>query len=523
MILSKMKANYEILTLYRNVRRNHHMRNKIISLMLAMALAMSLFAVSTSATSFTDDNDIVNKDAVAKLSALHIMNGRDNGKFDPKGIVTRAELCKMICIALNGGNDPKLNGNGVDTLSFTDTKDHWAMGYIEYEVNMGIVAGMGDKTFAPDQGVTALQACKMLLVALGYNAKYEKLTGDTWELITTRLAMQKNLFDELEGIDPREPLTRDNAAQIVWNFCKASLVKYEYVVGTGPDSELTQAIQSKDTDGTVLSKYYKLKSVTETLNKITYDHSKKEYGYQIGETTYYSTEDYSYLFGMKVELLYKDMKRNDEYDRTDDVVYGINPDSKLMAEGYVGDFSKSGYSAERKELSFQDKTYPMDAATVPSLYFVDGTTGTPYAGNASALVPTGYDCAKIRLLDADNNNKIDKIVIVPFNLEEVTNLGSDNVTLTGTTANKQLSDVTAYKSMAKNDQVCVFDAKYSITGKLSLQKATVLVDVISEVKNNEYKLGDSWYVNRSGVYIKQNDKINYVAFGGEIFFAKVVK
>jgi len=498
------------------------MRNKIISLMLAIALAMSLFVVSTSATSFTDDNDIVNKDAVSKLSALHIMSGRDTGKFDPKGILTRAELCKMICIARNGGYNPKLSDSS-DALSFTDTKDHWAMSYIEFCAQIGIVDGMGDKTFAPDQGVTAVQACKMLLVALGYNVKQEKLTGDIWAFNTNKLAMRKNLLDDLEGIDPNMPLTRDDAAQIVCNFCQASLVKYEYVPGTGPDSELPQEIQSKDADESILSYCYKLKSVTETLNKITYDNSKKEYGYQIGETTYYSAEDYSALFGMKVELLYRDKKLNDEYDRKDDVVYGINPDSKLMAEGYVGDFSKSGYSAERKELSFQDKTYSMEAATVPSLYFVDGTAGTTYAGNASALVPTGYDCAEIRLLDVDNNNKIDKIVIVPFHLEEVTNLESENVTLTGTAVNKKLSDVTAYESLAKNDQVCVFDAKYSTTGKLNIQKATVLTAVVSEVKNNEYKLGDSWCVNRSGVYIKQNDKINYVAFGGEIFFAKVIK
>ena len=42
------------------------------------------------------------------MGALSIINGKDDGSFDPKAPVTRAEMAKMITVALNGGVDPVL-------------------------------------------------------------------------------------------------------------------------------------------------------------------------------------------------------------------------------------------------------------------------------------------------------------------------------------------------------------------------------------------------------------------------------
>jgi hypothetical protein len=78
---------------------------------------------------------------------LNIINGKATAPTSiPPGSKTRAEMCKMICVALNGGKDPQL---GTTSYSYTDTTGSWAAGYIEYCTNLGIVAGRGNGIFDP--------------------------------------------------------------------------------------------------------------------------------------------------------------------------------------------------------------------------------------------------------------------------------------------------------------------------------------------------------------------------------------
>ncbi|HHU05360.1 MAG TPA: S-layer homology domain-containing protein, partial [Clostridiales bacterium] len=140
---------------------------KALVLVLAFAMVFSLFTFNASAASFADDDEIVNKEAVATMSQLGIINGYEDGTFLPKQVVTRAEMCKMISVAMTGGNLPLLEG----TSLFSDTAGHWANSYINYCYNKGIVSGDAGKggAFRPDAAVTGLEAAKMMLVALGYN------------------------------------------------------------------------------------------------------------------------------------------------------------------------------------------------------------------------------------------------------------------------------------------------------------------------------------------------------------------
>jgi hypothetical protein len=73
-------------------------------------------------------------------------------------------------VILNGGRDPELDPA---QFSFSDTQDSWAAGYIEYCAALGFAAGGGTAHFDPEGAVTATQAAKMLLGAIGYDAGYE--------------------------------------------------------------------------------------------------------------------------------------------------------------------------------------------------------------------------------------------------------------------------------------------------------------------------------------------------------------
>ena len=112
------------------------MRNlkRALSLALAAIMLIGMMVVSASATGlddFSDKDKVVNKDAVSMLTTLGVINGKEDGSyFDPTGNVTRAEMAKMLCVAINGGVDPVLGVK--DTPTFTDIKGHWAESYIEY-------------------------------------------------------------------------------------------------------------------------------------------------------------------------------------------------------------------------------------------------------------------------------------------------------------------------------------------------------------------------------------------------------
>ena len=141
---------------------------RIFSLALAGTMLAGMLTVGASAADFTDADSIKNNEAVDTMVALNIINGKDDGSFAPEATVTRAEMAKMITVALNGGKDPVLGTSS--TPKFTDIGGHWAQKYIEYCANLGIIAGQGDGTFAPDAPVTGGAAAKMLLVALGYDS-----------------------------------------------------------------------------------------------------------------------------------------------------------------------------------------------------------------------------------------------------------------------------------------------------------------------------------------------------------------
>ena len=97
------------------------MRNlkRVLSLGLALVMMLSLMIVSAGAVStydsFTDKDEIVNTEAVNTMVSLGVIDGKDDGSYDPTGIVTRAEMAKLIAVTMNGGTDPLLGSSASTT------------------------------------------------------------------------------------------------------------------------------------------------------------------------------------------------------------------------------------------------------------------------------------------------------------------------------------------------------------------------------------------------------------------------
>ena len=204
------------------------MRNlkRALSLVLAVVMVIGLMVVGASAVSYNDFSDrgeIVNKDAVSMLTTLEIIEGLPDGSYDPTGDVDRAMMAKMISVALTNNEDCDTLYTNVNS-GLTDISANWARGYINYCYVRGIIAGRGDNTFDPSANVTGVEAAKMLLAALGYNAEIEGLVGPDWALNTAALAQQLGIFRNFTK-DVSEPLSRDDAALLIYNALDVEMIQ----------------------------------------------------------------------------------------------------------------------------------------------------------------------------------------------------------------------------------------------------------------------------------------------------------
>jgi hypothetical protein len=146
---------------------------KILALVLALTLALGTFSFAAAAPEDVVGTDCEN--AVARLGALGIIAGYPDGTYRPDQPVTRAEFAKIIVSALGVGEAAQY---AAGATKFPDVAaDHWATGYINVAVDVGVINGYPDGTFLPENQVTFAEAIKMIVAALGYTPKAEAMGG----------------------------------------------------------------------------------------------------------------------------------------------------------------------------------------------------------------------------------------------------------------------------------------------------------------------------------------------------------
>ena len=205
---------------------------KFLSLVLALAMAMSLVVVNTSAKEFTDDADITYEEAVAVVSEIGIVDGYTDGSFNPTGGLTRGAAAKIICnLILGPTTAAELHA---DTAPFSDVPiTNEFAGYIAYCSQQGIISGYANGTFRPAAPLTGYAFMKMLLGALGYDQYTEGYVGDNWSIQVAKQAigigLNASLEEEFNGVDY---VNREEAALYTFNTLKADMVEYDTVITT---------------------------------------------------------------------------------------------------------------------------------------------------------------------------------------------------------------------------------------------------------------------------------------------------
>ena len=204
------------------------MRNlkRALSLALAAIMLIGMMVVSACAVSYndlTDKDQIVNKDAVSMLVSLGIIEGKPDGSYAPTENVDRAQMAKMLSVIMNKGVDNSALYQSVNS-GLTDITSNWAKGYINYCYTTGIIAGRGNGKFDPSATVTALEAAKMLLVAVGYDPAIEGFEGADWAINVSVRADEQGIFEGFTK-DLSAPLNRDDAALLIYNALDVEMIQ----------------------------------------------------------------------------------------------------------------------------------------------------------------------------------------------------------------------------------------------------------------------------------------------------------
>lgn len=538
------------------------MRNlkKVLTLVLTVAMLLSVMVVGTGAA-FSDQDSIKNKEAVDVCTTLNIIAGMEDGSYRPANNVTRAQMCKMICVALNGGKEPTLGTNATPTFSDvrTDPSSSWAESFIESCNSQGIVSGVGGGRFSPSGSVTGTQAARMLLVALGYRADLQGFTGDSWAINVNTIASAKGLYAGIESIDANAALSRDNAAQMIWNALNAYEVEYVSQLTTVNGTLTSELVaqdkvvgSNKDKITLLKDKYEVYDDESAVMTGFSYESSKNEWTYTFDNNyvtansgnltvkglTVTCSEDYTDLFLQNVKVLYtqKGNLDDDSPNKVVDKVYGMYADgSSVMASGVLDDIELVTGDTSKVKIDGTEYKLTKTTADVKLANFNDFDAATNVLTGIEALKDTNAAAYSFELIDNTDDNRGDVIVVHPFVISQIDYLSSTKATLTnGGGGSQNLSDINLYSGAAEDDWTIVTAAVNAKDETLTVEKANIISGTVGAIRTNSggdvtsVRVDGTWYTMATTLApdsdtINANSSYDLVVQNGFVFHAEKTK
>jgi len=284
---------------------------KLLALVLALVMSMSLVTISNAA--FKDADSIDYKEAVDVMNAVGVFIGDEKGNFNAKENLTREQAAKIIAYLELG---EKAADALVGSATFTDVAaTRWSAGFVSYCAQAGVVSGYDGK-FDPAGQLTALQFGKMLLVEIGYDAKAAGMVGTDWAINTSKLMATTGLMNGIDG-SVNQVLSREKAAQMTLNALKTPTVEYatkgSNITVNGAEINFGASVPTYVTN-TVAKE--------QTISKDTLTNSK-EYTIELGEKLYKKLvlSDTTDAFGRPTRTWTFENKKVGEYVKDADLEY----------------------------------------------------------------------------------------------------------------------------------------------------------------------------------------------------------
>ena len=216
----------------RGLGRKHFPQKKVLSLVLCVAMLLSVMVMGTGAA-FTDEDDFSPQyaEAAEVLTNLKVMQGYDDGSFLPQRNITRAQVATLIYRAATGDVTDSQTDIYSDYDKFDDVQStDWFAGYVNYCGNAELIKGFTPTTFGPNKNVTGYQVLAMILRAVGYDQN-DEFTGSGWEIRTASTAESLGILDNVQDATLGQPATRELVAELIFRAMIVPTVEYTNAFG----------------------------------------------------------------------------------------------------------------------------------------------------------------------------------------------------------------------------------------------------------------------------------------------------
>ena len=418
---------------------------KLLAMVLALVMTLSL-AVSANAA-FKDVKDIneTYAESAEVLANLGVFKGYEDGSFNPKGDITRAEVAAIV-YRIYTGDVKDVQAKNYETYNkFADMAGAgWAKGYIGYCANAAFIKGYPDGNFKPAGKVTGYEALTMILRAVGYD-KNNEFTGADWALNVAQIAQKNGILDNVKGVDLNAPATREVVAELLFRAINVPMVSYTAAFGyqnVGLSTDKNTVFTANKTLG---SEVFGLAKVSGEISEVSY----------IDKTTEFTVKsDKTQVTGVDAGF------ENIGYEGYVWTVPGAKKTIAAVSTVYVtGESLGNSTNGTEYDKLTKEKNDAYIADTADTVYYNGMLVKSNDVAKYTKLV--GNVGVKVDFVDNDNNGKTDVVVITDYNVAEVAGIAKDT-----TTGNTAVRKNTYYFS--------VYDRDNAPTGKLKAVKEAAL-------------------------------------------------
>jgi len=161
---------------------------------------------------------------VESLKEKGLIGGYKDGSFKPDNKINRAELLKLLAVAVNAD----LDGESL-VGCFPDVKTEWFATYICYGKGAGWVNGFKDGSYKPEQNVTKAAALKIILEGLDFDLPetvteqpFNDVPVDAWFAPYVVVAKENGIVKTAENFEPNHEVSRAEFSKMLY---KAMLVQ----------------------------------------------------------------------------------------------------------------------------------------------------------------------------------------------------------------------------------------------------------------------------------------------------------
>ena len=269
---------------------------KIISILLALTMALSFSAAAVSGYTDVDDGAWY-AEAAEALREKGVMNGVEDGKFGPDDTFTRAQLATVL---YRMAGSPAVTGED----GFTDTEaGKWYADAVAWASQNKVVNGVGNGRFGTNEPTTQEQLTVMLWRDAGSyvleREKYASAEGvenqaSGWAFDAVVWAKAEALIADLDAYAPKQAASRAQVADMVYRYRKLK----EQFASADAVSGATQKADEEDTaneavESKALVAYFSATGNTAKIAKLIADAADAAL-YEIVPETPYTSADLNY-------------------------------------------------------------------------------------------------------------------------------------------------------------------------------------------------------------------------------------